>query len=142
MPTVFTRNQRNIRLSSICSINRRSDRTENRICNRLARISRSGGIEGLLHEHILRHDAMPRGAFLLRAEVSERRLHSIATLSEVTGIARRHLTHLLQILGEVPDGISDCDASRLIFPADAMEQLCPDLSDAIPMEDVPDYIGA
>ena len=39
-------NQRNRRLYCICSINCRSDRTENRIWIRLARISRSGGIEG------------------------------------------------------------------------------------------------
>lgn len=38
-------NQRNSRLYCICSINCRSDRTENRICSRLARISRSGAIE-------------------------------------------------------------------------------------------------
>jgi hypothetical protein len=38
--------QRNIRLSSICSIRCRSERTENRIWSKLARISRSGGIEG------------------------------------------------------------------------------------------------
>ncbi len=39
-------NQRNKRLYCICSINCRSERTENRIWIRLARISRSGGIEG------------------------------------------------------------------------------------------------
>lgn len=101
-----------------------------------------GPIKGLLREHILRHDAIPCGALLLGAEVSERRLHSIATLSEVTGITRRRLTRLLQKLGHMPGEISDFDASHLTFPAVAMEQLCRDLSDAIPMEDVPDYIGA
>ena len=39
-------NQRNSRLYCICSINCRSERTENRIWIRLARISRSGAIEG------------------------------------------------------------------------------------------------
>jgi hypothetical protein len=39
-------NQRNSRLEPICSINYRSACTEQRICNRLARISRCGGIEG------------------------------------------------------------------------------------------------
>ena len=39
-------NQRKSRLYCICSINCRSERTENRIWIRLARMSRSGAIEG------------------------------------------------------------------------------------------------
>lgn len=39
-------NQRNNRLYCICSISCRSERIENRICSRLARIRRSGAIEG------------------------------------------------------------------------------------------------
>lgn len=38
--------QRNMKLYCICSISCRSERTENRICFRLARISRSGAMEG------------------------------------------------------------------------------------------------
>lgn len=110
--------------------------------NRRANLLDPGPIKGLLREHILRHTAISRGERLLGEEVTERRLHSIATLSGVTRIPRRRLTRLLQKLGEVPEGISDLESGHLTFPAAEMEQLCRDLADAVPLEDVPDYIGA
>ena len=39
-------NQRKSRLKSICSINCRSERTEKNACNKVARSSISGGMEG------------------------------------------------------------------------------------------------
>ena len=101
-----------------------------------------GPIKRLLREHILRHDAITPGAMLLGETVQERRLHSLASLSEVTGIPRRRLTRLLKRLGHVPEGASDRELGRLVFPARSMEQLCDDLTRSVPLEEVPDYIGA
>lgn len=101
-----------------------------------------GPVKGLLRDHILRHTAIPRGERLLGEEVTERHLHSIATLSEVTRIPRRRLTRLLQKLGRVPEGISDLESGHIVFPADEVEQLCRDFADAVSLEEVPDHIGA
>lgn len=101
-----------------------------------------GPIRSLLRNHIVRHSALAAGEIVLGEAVDRRLSHTIGSLSAVTGIERRRLGRLLVLLGHVPAELSDVEAGRIVFPAVQLEQFCADLSDAVLLHDVPDYLLA
>lgn len=101
-----------------------------------------GPIRPLLREHILERIPMGKGERLLAEEVTERRLHSVVSLSETLGIHRKRLTRLLAKLGLAPEGATDAETGQLTFPVGAVEELQEDVANAIQYEDVANYIGA
>jgi hypothetical protein len=90
-----------------------------------------GPIRDILRDHIVEHSAVGHGDVVLGVEIARRKFHSLNSLVEVTGIERRRLSRLLQKSGLVPDGMSDAESGRLVFPATDVEDLCADIADAI-----------
>lgn len=98
-------------------------------------------IRTILREHILDHDAYATGERLLGEPVTERRLHSVKSLAMTLNVHRRRMSRLLQKLGIVPEGATDGESGRLVFRVQEVEQLVTDYQTAIPLAEVPDYIG-
>lgn len=110
--------------------------------DRRANLIDPGPIRDILRDHIVEHSAVGHGDVVLGVEIARRKFHSLNSLVEVTGIERRRLSRLLQKTGLVPEGMSDAESGRLVFPATDVEDLCADISDAIQLQDAPDFIGA
>ena len=101
-----------------------------------------GPIRGVFRDHIVRHSALAVGEMVLGRAVERRLSHTIGSLSAATGIERRRLGRLLVLLGHVPADVSDIEAGRIVFPAAQLEEFCADLSDAVLLHDVPEYLSA
>lgn len=109
--------------------------------DRRSQLIAPGPIRDILREHILNHDAYMQGEKLLGEVVAERRLHSVKSLSLTLKVDRRRMSRLLQKLGLVPEGATDAESGRLVFPVHEVEQLVKDYETAIPLAEVPEYIG-
>ena len=101
-----------------------------------------GPIRDLLREHIIEHDAVGAGETVLGIEIAHRRYHSVESLAEVTGISRSRLGRLLQKMGRVPEGATGAECGRMRFDADEITGFIADSETAIPLLEVPEYIGA
>lgn len=101
-----------------------------------------GPIRDILRDHIIEHDAVDIGTKVLGVEVRKRRYHSVQSLAETVGINRTRMSRLLQKLNRVPLGATDAESGLLRFEADEIATLVSDFETAVPLSDVPDYIGA
>lgn len=109
--------------------------------DRRSQLISPGPIRKILREHILDHDAYMKGEKLLGDVVTERRLHSVKSLSLTLKVDRRRMSRLLQKLGLVPEGATDGESGHLVFPVKDVEQLVKDYETAIPLAKVPEYVG-
>lgn len=109
--------------------------------DRRSQLIAPGPVRDILREHILNHDAYAPGERLLGEPVTERRLHSVISLAVTLKASRRRMSRLLQKLGLVPDGATDGESGRLVFPVEEVEQLIKDYETAVPLAQVPEYIG-
>ncbi len=109
--------------------------------DRRSQLIAPGPIRDILREHILDHDAYMQGEKLLGEVVTERRLHSVKSLALTLKVDRRRMSRLLQKLGLVPEGATDGESGRLVFPVAEVEQLVGDYETAIPLAEVPEYVG-
>ncbi|WP_370160704.1 hypothetical protein [Limimaricola soesokkakensis] len=101
-----------------------------------------GPIRDLLRKHIIEHDTVGAGETVLGVEITHRRYHSVESLAEVTGISRSRLGRLLQKMGKVPAGATEAECGRIRFEADEITGFIADSETAIPLLEVPEYIGA
>jgi hypothetical protein len=90
-----------------------------------------GPIRALLREQILDTLAIDPYEVLLGERVAGRRLHSVHSLSEQTGLHRKRLRKILVQAGLASDESWDHAAHRLVFPAQVAEGFCRDLVDAV-----------
>jgi hypothetical protein len=90
-----------------------------------------GPIRALLREQILDTLAIDPDEVLLGERVAGRRLHSVHSLSEQTGLHRKRLRKILVQAGLASDESWDHAAHRLVFPAQVAEGFCRDLVDAV-----------
>ena len=109
--------------------------------DRRSQLISPGPVRDILREHILNHDAYAPGERLLGKPVAERRLHSVVSLAVALKVDRRRTSRLLQKLGLVPEGATDGESGRLVFPVREVEQLISDYETAIPLAEVSAYIG-
>jgi hypothetical protein len=109
--------------------------------DRRSQLIAPGPVRDILREHILNHDAYAPGERLLGEPVGKRRLHSVISLAVTLKVNRRRMSRLLQKLGLVPEGATNGESGRLVFPVEEVEQLIKDYETAIPLAQVPDYIG-
>ena len=101
-----------------------------------------GPIRNLLRDHIVKHSAVEPGTTVLGEEIYERRFHTLLSLSETTGIERKRLARLLKKLYKIPQHASEVEAGNMIFAAEETSVLVDAFQSAIPMQDVPDHLGA
>ena len=90
----------------------------------------------------MKHSAVAPGSKILGKEITERRSHTLYSLSEELKIERKRLARLLKKLGEIPENAGEIDAGNMIFDAEKTAGLVDVFQSAIPMRDVPDYLGA
>lgn len=101
-----------------------------------------GPIRDILRDHIVKNTAVEPGTKLLGMEVTERRFHTLYSLSYAVGIQRPRLARLLKKLGQIPQNATETDAGNMIFDAQKTVPLIEAFKTAIPLHDVPAYLGA
>ncbi|CUH77906.1 hypothetical protein TRM7557_01641 [Tritonibacter multivorans] len=101
-----------------------------------------GPIRDLLRDHIVKHSAVEPGTSILGVEITERRFHTLNSLSETVGVERKRLARLLKSMGEIPADVTEVECGNLVFEAKETVPLVEAFQSAIPMRDVPDYLVA
>ncbi len=101
-----------------------------------------GPIRDLLRDHIVKHSAIEPGTKVLGVEITERRYHTLQSLSATVGIARPRLSRLLKKLGEIPAGASEVESGNMVFEAAKTVPLIRAFKTAVSIHDVAEYIGA
>lgn len=101
-----------------------------------------GPIRDILRDHIVKHSAIEPGTRVLGVEITERRYHTIYSLSAEVGIDRPRLSRLLKKLGQVPPGATEIETGNMVFNSAETVSLIEGFRTAIPLADVPNYIGA
>jgi len=99
-----------------------------------------GPIKELLREFILDTFPVPRGASLLGKEVKQQRRHSVASLAAVSGVHRKTVKNALMKANMLPLD-SDLPDIRCTFPAEPAERLIAGIKRAVPVAQVPRYLG-
>lgn len=101
-----------------------------------------GPIRDILRDHIVKHSAVEPGTTVLGVEINERRYHTLYSLSAAVGIDRPRLSRLLKKLGEVPADATEVETGNMVFEVDKTAALIDAFNTAIPLHDVPGYLGA
>lgn len=101
-----------------------------------------GPIRDILRDHIVKHSAVEPGTTVLGVEVTERRFYTIYSLSAEVGIDRPRLSRLLKKLGQIPAAATDVESGNMVFEAAKTMPLIEAFKTAVPLQDVPEYLGA
>lgn len=101
-----------------------------------------GPIRDILRNHIVKHSAVEPGTTVLGVEISERRYHTLYSLSAAVGVERPRLSRLLRKLGEIPTNATEVDCGNMVFEAATTVQMVEAFKTAVPLRDVPEYLGA
>lgn len=101
-----------------------------------------GPIRDLLRDHIVKHSAVEPGTTVLGVEIAERRYHTLYSLASAVGIDRPRLSRLLKKLGEIPPDATEVECGNMVFDAATAVPMVEAFETAIPLRDVPDYLGA
>ncbi|ASP20389.1 TniQ [Antarctobacter heliothermus] len=101
-----------------------------------------GPIRDILRDHIVKHSAIEPGTRVLGVEITERRFHTLYSLSTAVGIERPRLSRLLKKLGRIPSSATEVETGNMVFEVDKTVPLIEAFKTAIPLHDVPEYLGA
>lgn len=101
-----------------------------------------GPIRDILRDHIVKHSAVEPGRNVLGVEITERRYHTLYSLSATVGVERPRLSRLLKKLGEIPMDATEVESGTMVFEAERSVRLIEAFATAIPLQDVPAYLGA
>ncbi len=101
-----------------------------------------GPIRDILRDHIVMHSAVEPGTTVLGAKITKRRFHTIYSLSSEVGIGRPRLSRLLRKLGQVPENATEVESGNMVFDAAKTVSLIESFKTAVPLGDVPEYLGA
>jgi len=101
-----------------------------------------GPIRDILRNHIVKHSAVEPGTTVLGVEINTRRFHTVYSLSSEVGIEYRRLTRLLKSLGQVPEHATEVESGNMVFDAANAVPLIQSFKTAVPLMDVPEYVGA
>ncbi|MDD9738016.1 TniQ family protein [Seohaeicola sp. SP36] len=98
-----------------------------------------GDIKRILREHIVETMAVPAGGVVLGQKLSERRLHTCATLARETGLDPRTLRGLLAAKGLIPEDQSA--GLNHVFDARRGEQIAQSMRRLVPLTTLPKTLG-
>lgn len=101
-----------------------------------------GPIRDILRDHIVKHSAVEPGTKVLGVEITERRYHTLRSLSAAVGIERPRLSRLLRKLGEIPVDATEVESGNMVFEAATTVPLIQSFNTAVPMQEIPAYLGA
>ncbi|MDE4306214.1 hypothetical protein PXK30_21475 [Phaeobacter gallaeciensis] len=101
-----------------------------------------GPIRDLLRDHIVKYSAVELGNTVLGVEITERRFHTLYSLSAAVGIKRPRPARLLKKLGEIPADSTEIEGGKMVFDAVTTVSMIEAFQTAIPLCDLPVYLGA
>jgi hypothetical protein len=101
-----------------------------------------GPIRDILRDHIIKNSAVEPGTKVLGVEITERKYHTIQSLSAEVDIARVRLSRVLKRLGQLPGDATEIDCGNAVFEAAKTVPMIEAFKSAVRLQDVPDYIGA
>lgn len=101
-----------------------------------------GPIRDILRDHIVKHSAVEPCSIVLGKEITERRFHTIYSLSKEVGIDRPRLSRVLKKLELVSQDATEVEIGNKVFEAAAAVPLIEALKTAVPLSEVPGYLGA
>jgi hypothetical protein len=110
--------------------------------NRRSNAIDPGPIRDLLRDHIVKHAAVEPGTSVLGVEIAERKFHTLHSLSSAVGVERLRLARLLKKLGQISEDATEVDAGNMVFQVATTGPLIEAFKTAVPLKDVPDYLGA
>lgn len=96
-----------------------------------------GLIVDLLREHMLNHTAIEPGEDVLGEKVSQRRCHSVYSLSIALKLHPKRLRKVLETRGAIPPGCSGVALNLLVFPAAETEAFCQDFLNSVSLAALP-----
>lgn len=96
-----------------------------------------GPIVDLLRGHILNHTAIEPGEIVLGERITERRCHSVYSLSIVLKLHPKRLRKVLEMRGSIPPGCSGVALNLLVFPAAETEAFCQDFLNSVSLAALP-----
>lgn len=101
-----------------------------------------GPIRDILRDHIVKNSAVEPGTKVLGVEISERKYHTIQSLSAEVDIPRVRLSRVLKKLGQLPEDATEVDCGNAVFEAVKTVPMIEAFKSAVRLQDVPDYLGA
>ncbi|MFT5616542.1 MAG: hypothetical protein ACI8Q6_003844 [Granulosicoccus sp.] len=101
-----------------------------------------GPIRDILRDHIVRNSAIDPGTTVLGIEIFERRYYTIQSLSAEVSMDRWRLCRLLKKLDQIPQTATDIESGNMVFEAAKTLPLIEAFKTAVPLRDVPEYLGA
>ncbi len=101
-----------------------------------------GPIRDILRNHIVKQSAVEPGTTVLGVEITKRHYHTLYSLAAAVGIDRPRLSRLLKKLGEIPANATEVDCGRMVFEAATAVPMVEAFKTAVPLRDVPEYLGA
>jgi len=101
-----------------------------------------GPIRDILRDHIVKNSAVEPGTKVLGVEITERKYHTIQSLSAEVDIPRVRLSRVLKKLGQVPEDATEVDCGNAVFEATKTVPMIEAFKSAVRLQDVPDYLGA
>lgn len=101
-----------------------------------------GPIRAILRDHIVKNSAVEPGTTVLGVEITERKYHTLQSLSAEVDIPRVRLSRVLKRLGQLPEDATDVDCGNAVFEAAKTVPMIEAFKSAVRLQDVPDYLGA
>ncbi|WP_240722821.1 hypothetical protein [Poseidonocella sp. HB161398] len=90
----------------------------------------------------MKHSAVEPGTTVLGVEITELRYHTLYSLSAAAGIDHSRRSRLLKKPGEIPANATEVDCGNMVFEAATTIPMVEAFKTAVPLRDVPEYLGA
>jgi hypothetical protein len=100
-----------------------------------------GPIRDVVRDFIIDHMPVEPGTILFGGAVLQRKRHTVATLSKVSGLHQKTLNRALVITGLLAGGNPEQIETRRTFNADDGEALARRISNSTPITKIPDYLN-
>jgi len=100
-----------------------------------------GPIRELLRDHIINTMPIGAGEAIFGEPVVRRRVHSVLSLSEASGLHPKRLRKAVFALGLAHEELHGASANRITLDADAGEDLARRLLDTITQKELPEYLN-
>lgn len=101
----------------------------------------SGPFRDILRNAICDNFAIGPGEVILGQEITQRRVHSVNSLSSVTGINRWRLYRVMRKLGMIPETAEDAAFNQWVFPAEEGERLVARITNSVHLNEVQHVVG-
>jgi len=109
--------------------------------NYASRAQEAGLIIGVLRDAIVDNFAIGPGEVILGQEITQRRVHSVNSLSNETGINRWRLYRVMRKAGMIPETADDAAFNQWVFPADEGELLVARVVNSVHLNKVQHVLG-